>query len=82
MANQTPMPNQQQHAPIIGPAPPPSSQPSTGPLGAPGKTAYQGPPVSGSQLEGRSGGGGKLSNIMKKMKEGPTPRQDGTAHHS
>jgi hypothetical protein len=76
MANQTTAPHEQHsHVPIIGAAPPPSSQPSTGPSAVPGKTAYQGPPVSGSQIEGgRSGGGGKLSNIMKKMKEGPTPR--------
>jgi hypothetical protein len=83
MADQTPVQHQQQQAPIIGAAPPPPSQPSIGPSAVPGKTAYQGPPVSGSQIEGggRSGGGSKLSNIMKKMKEGPTPRQDGTAHH-
>jgi len=44
--------------------------------GAPGKMAYQGPPVSGSQIEGRSGGG-RLSNIMKKMKEGPSASKEG-----
>jgi hypothetical protein len=34
----------------------------------PAKTAYGGLPVSGSQIEGRSGG--KLNSFMKKMKEG------------
>ncbi|KAF7571673.1 hypothetical protein PtrCC142_004063 [Pyrenophora tritici-repentis] len=47
-----------------------------GSSGSPGKTAYQGPPVSGSQIEGKSGGG-KLSNIMKKMKEGPAAGKEG-----
>jgi hypothetical protein len=43
----------------------------------PVKTAYGGPPVSGSQIEGRSGG--KLNSFMKKMKEGPlaSERTDG-----
>jgi hypothetical protein len=42
-------------------------------------TAYGGPPVPGSQIEGRSGG--KMSNFVKKMKDGalaPAPeRTDG-----
>jgi hypothetical protein len=75
MGNQTQVSSQPpQQKPIIGAAPPPGPPPS-----APGKTPYQGPPVSGSQVEGRSGGGGKLSNIMKKMKEGPSA---GTVNHS
>lgn len=51
--------------------------PSVPPPG-PGRQPYNGPAVSGSQIEGGSGTGrGKLSNIMKKMKEGPT-RPDGS----
>jgi len=81
MGNHTSVSHPQPQGPTIGAAPPPS-QAGAGPSAVPGKTAYQGPPVSGSQIEGRTGGGGKLSNIMKKMKEGPTPRQDGAANHS
>ena len=80
MGNHTSVSHPQPQGPTIGAAPPPPS--SLGPSAVPGKTAYQGPPVSGSHIEGRSGTGGKLSNIMKKMKEGPTPRQDGPANHS
>lgn len=36
---------------------------------APGKTAYGGQPIPGSQIEGRTGG--KLNSFVKKMKEGP-----------
>jgi len=82
MGNHTSVSHPQSQGPTIGAAPPPPSQSGVGQSAVPGKTAYQGPPVSGSQIEGRSGGGGKLSNIMKKMKEGPTPRQDGAASHS
>jgi hypothetical protein len=34
-----------------------------------GKTAYNGPPVSGSQIEGSSGssGGGRLGSFVKKL---------------
>lgn len=46
---------------------------------SPTKTPYLGPPVSGSQIEGRSESGGRLGNIMKKMKEGPlASNRDGT----
>jgi hypothetical protein len=81
MGNQTQLPSllqpqPQQQKPVIGAAPPP-------PLSVPGKTPYQGPPVSGSQIEGRSGGtgGGKLSNIMKKMKEGPSANREGAVNY-
>jgi hypothetical protein len=93
-SHQQSMPQQHQHHPSIGPAPPPPSdttpqsqsqaqaQAQTSPTG---KAPYQGPPISGSQIEGRSGGGGgKLSNIMKKMKEGPkaSANRDDTVNHA
>lgn len=49
----------------------------------PRKTPYAGPPVSGAQVEGGSGyGRGKLSGIMKKMKDGPMASKEGTVGHS
>lgn len=80
-----PMSNVDAYTPIIGAAPPPghAQYGTQAPYGT--QTPYAGPPVSGSQIEGTaptSSRGGKLSNIMKKMKEGPTPR-DGSlqGHH-
>jgi hypothetical protein len=67
-----------QQASTSGDAVTPNPQP-----GAAGKTPYMGPPVSGSQIEGRSNyGKGKLGNIMKKMKEGPIMSKEGTTSHS
>ncbi|KAF2025444.1 hypothetical protein EK21DRAFT_76404 [Setomelanomma holmii] len=61
------------------PRPPAADAPPVPPV--PNKTAYMGPPISGSQLEGSGGGrgGGKLSGLMKKMKDGPmASNRDGT----
>lgn len=53
----------------------------TTPLPGLAKQPYSGPAISGSQIEGNIGTGkvGKLGNIMKKMREGPT-RPDSSMH--
>jgi len=51
------LPREHQHKPPAADAPPVP----------PIKTAYGGPPVSGSQIESGSRGGGKLSSFLKKI---------------
>jgi len=49
-----------------------------------GNTEYVGPPVSEGPSGGSSHGkgGGRLSGIMKKMRDGPMASKEGTVGHS